>query len=279
MLHPVDLARLLAAGGGVMRRSDLGRGVAARRTIAEGLASGALRDIGRGWLAMADADPAIVAARQLGATVSCISAASLYGLAQLSVPKQPHVAVPRNRGRRSVETGARVHREPVWTPPEQWPVAPVAEVAARALRCLPSTEAIVIVDSALNKGLVTAAQLEGRLLGRGGPAARASLARCDSRSRSPTETLARLALEDAHLAVDAGVLISGVGEVDLLVADRVVVECDGFAYHSGRHEYREDRRRDRALAAMGYITLRFTWEDVMAGPRTVVDAVLAVLAR
>lgn len=262
-----------------MRKSDLGHSVAARRAIADAVASGAVQDIGRGWLATADAAPAVVAARQLGATVSCISAAPFYGLAHISLPEQPHVAVPRDRGRRSVESGARVHREPLWTPPDEWPVAPAAEVAARALRCLPATEAIVLVDSALNKGLVTVAELEGRLRGRGGPAAREALARTQRRSRSPTETLARLALEDADLAVEAGVVISGVGEVDLVVEGRVVVECDGFAYHSGRREYREDRRRDRALAAMGYVTLRFTWEDVMSGPQVVIDAVLAVLAR
>ncbi len=274
----MELAGLLAAGGGAARRSDLGRSVAARRVVSDGLASGALRDIGRGWLAMVDAAPAVVAARQLGATVSCVSAAPLYGLAQLAVPEQPHVAVPRNRGRRRIESGVRIHRETVWTAPGEWPVAPALEVAVRALRCLPPTEAIVLVDSALNKGLVTMDELDGRLRGRGVTGPRTALARCHGRSRSPTETLARLALEDAGLTVDAGVLISGVGEVDLLVARRVVVECDGFAYHSGRHEYREDRRRDRALAAMGYVTLRFTWEDVMGDPRTVVDAVRAVLA-
>ncbi|WP_258369257.1 DUF559 domain-containing protein [Georgenia satyanarayanai] len=83
----------------------------------------------------------------------------------------------------------------------------------------------------------------------------------------------------AGYSVEAGVPIRGVGEVDLVVAGKVVVECDGFSYHSGRHEYREDRRRDRALAALGYVTLRFTWEDIMNDPGVVVAAVRAVLER
>jgi len=73
--------------------------------------------------------------------------------------------------------------------------------------------------------------------------------------------------------------IAGVGLVDLLVECRVVVELDGFAYHSGRREYREDRRRDRELLAQGYLVLRFTWEDVMRDPGEVVRAVRAALAR
>jgi len=74
------------------------------------------------------------------------------------------------------------------------------------------------------------------------------------------------------------VKISGVGWVDLLVEGRIVVELDGFAYHSGRVEYREDRRRDRELVRQGYLVLRFTFEDVMRDPEIVVRAVLAVLA-
>jgi very-short-patch-repair endonuclease len=66
--------------------------------------------------------------------------------------------------------------------------------------------------------------------------------------------------------------------VDLVVEWRVVVELDGFAYHSGRREYREDRRRDRALVAQGYAVLRFTYEDVVSDVGIVVRAVQVSLA-
>lgn len=81
----------------------------------------------------------------------------------------------------------------------------------------------------------------------------------------------------AGLRVEPGVRIAGVGWVDLVVEGRVVVELDGFAYHSGRAEYREDRRRDRELVRQGYLVLRFTYEDVMRSPSMVVRAVQAVL--
>jgi len=134
-----------------------------------------------------------------------------------------------------------------------------------------------VVDSALQKRLVTAEEISRTLRGPGSTAALAALERCNARSRSAIETLARLALEDAGLRVDAGVVMEGVGEVDLVVEGFVVVECDGFAYHSGRKEYRQDRRRDRALAARGYVVLRFTWEEIMDDAGVVVGAVRQVL--
>lgn len=157
------------------------------------------------------------------------------------------------------------------------PLAPIAEVLARVLRCRPEGEAVVMVDSALNKRLVTAEEIAPLLGGPGARSALATLDRCHPSSRSVIESVARLALEGAGMRVAAGVRIEGVGEVDLLVDGWLVVECDGFAYHSGRTEYRDDRRRDRALAARRFVVLRFTWEELMAGPELVVRDVQRVL--
>lgn len=271
--------------GGAARRSELGETIAVRHALADAVAAGAVRDLGGGWVARADADRGIVLARRLGASLTCTSAARHHGIATLRTHEEVHLAVPRSRGDRRrpsrPSAGVVVHRESVWTRPAvaTCPVAPADEVVLRALRCLEEHEAIVIADSALHQGLVTAEELERQLRGPGSPSALARLARCDRRSRSASETLARLALRAAGLPAEAGVVISGVGEVDLLVGERVVVECDGFAYHSGRREFRNYWRRDRELVARGYVVLRFTWEDVVGHPEQVVDAVRRVLAR
>jgi len=146
------------------------------------------------------------------------------------------------------------------------------------LTCYPAGPALVSVDSALARRLVTAEQIAARVRGPHRVRALVALRHADGASQSPTETLARLALVHAGLKVAAGVKVPGVGWVDLLVEGRIVVELDGFAYHSGRAEYREDRRRDRELVRQGYLVLRFTFEDVMRDPGIVVRAVLAVLA-
>ena len=62
-------------------------------------------------------------------------------------------------------------------------------------------------------------------------------------------------------------------EVDFLwPAERLVVEIDGFAFHSSSRTFERDRRRDAALTAAGYRVVRVTW-------RQIEDEGEAVLAR
>ncbi len=66
-----------------------------------------------------------------------------------------------------------------------------------------------------------------------------------------------------------------VGVVDAIhVGSRVIVELDGRAYH-GPDRFQSDRTRDQRLAALGYVVLRFTWEDLARRP----DEVRAIIRR
>ncbi|MDN4481456.1 endonuclease domain-containing protein [Demequina muriae] len=49
-------------------------------------------------------------------------------------------------------------------------------------------------------------------------------------------------------------------------ASRVVVEFDGRRYHSDDRARRRDLERDALLAAMGYTTIRLTFEDITRRP-------------
>jgi very-short-patch-repair endonuclease len=67
-------------------------------------------------------------------------------------------------------------------------------------------------------------------------------------------------------------------EVDFLWAQqRLVVEVDGYAWHSSRNRFESDRSRDAALSAAGYLVLRFTWRQVDARPGAVVARIAYVL--
>jgi very-short-patch-repair endonuclease len=146
------------------------------------------------------------------------------------------------------------------------------------LLCVSPREALVSIDSALHQGRTSVAAV-ARALPATAPAGRRLLLRlADGRAASVPETLARLALRASGLRVEVGVPITDVGFVDLLVDGRVVVELDGFAYHSGRKEFAADRRRDRELVARGFLVLRFTYADAVDDPTRVVDAVRAALA-
>lgn len=65
-------------------------------------------------------------------------------------------------------------------------------------------------------------------------------------------------------------------EVDILFRDaRVVIEIDGFAFHSDAETFQRDRNRQNAIALAGYQVLRFTWLDLVEYP----DRVLAEIRR
>jgi hypothetical protein len=46
----------------------------------------------------------------------------------------------------------------------------------------------------------------------------------------------------------------------------VIVECDGFHYHSDKVKFKADRQRDRALKALDYDVLRFSGSEIYADP-------------
>ena len=68
--------------------------------------------------------------------------------------------------------------------------------------------------------------------------------------------------------------------VDLLwPAYRVVVEIDGYNFHTSRFAFDRDRRKDGALKSAGYDPNRLTRDQVMFEPYLAVAAIAAALAR
>jgi very-short-patch-repair endonuclease len=69
-------------------------------------------------------------------------------------------------------------------------------------------------------------------------------------------------------------------EVDFLWRrQRVVVEVDGYAYHSSRSAFERDRAKDAALAAAGFLVIRITWLQMEREPYVVVAHLAQALAR
>jgi len=56
-------------------------------------------------------------------------------------------------------------------------------------------------------------------------------------------------------------------EVDFLWAEQgLVVEVDGYAFHSSARSFERDRRRDAILEAAGYRVMRVTWKQLIEEP-------------
>ncbi|SHE25372.1 MULTISPECIES: hypothetical protein [Actinomyces] len=257
------------------------RGAEDKRIIEAALAAELLyRPIPR-FLAIPGTDPRIVKCRQFRAHLTCASAAEVLGYPMWNKPESLHLAVPRNHSMRpstyrDLDT-VTLHRKTQITPltVDDFPVVSPAEIVACCLVCLDELDAICVADAALNRGDTSTEEISELLTGRYAAKGRQRLMLTDPASRSPLETRTRLALRHIGLAVETGVTIEGVGEVDMLVQNWLIVETDGWEFHSSNEQFTQDRRRDQEALAGGYVAVRLTGQDVAAGE----DHIRSVVAR
>lgn len=261
--------------GGIWTAKDLidaGLGQSAVRRL---LVEGRLRRVRRGWYAEPAADPAVVCAVALGGALGCVSALARAGV---WVPPTSEVHVRTSRWRQQVMPPGVLRCPPVGGP-DAVPVQAVdpVEVALRsAWFCQPDESLVALMDSVVHLGLLPGAQLEG-ILG-STVRARALVARCD-RAESGTESRVRLRLRARRIPLRPQVWVTPRDRVDLLVGERLVIEVDSRAHHTGEDNYRCDRDRDLRLRALGFIVVRLTYEQVMYRWDKVEPALLAMVRR
>ena len=73
--------------------------------------------------------------------------------------------------------------------------------------------------------------------------------------------------------------VAGVGRVDFLIGECLVVEVDGAEFHTTREAFEEDRRRDALLSSLGYRVLRFSYNQINKRWPVVEAALLAAISR
>jgi very-short-patch-repair endonuclease len=203
--------------------------------------------------------------------LSCVSALRLHGV----------WTMPATELHIRVTSGTIVRRSPAtrlhWThsPAERGLDHPLVAIAM-AVGCLDLRAAVVAVDSAKNQGIVPPSALEAELAS--SPRGRLVLSHADGASESGLETLVRLALRRRRLRVRSQVAVPGVGRVDLLVGERLVIELDGRTWHTGER-FQSDRDRDRLLVSAGYLVLRATYRDVMERLPELEEQVMTLVRR
>ncbi|QDW30696.1 DUF559 domain-containing protein [Arthrobacter sp. KBS0702] len=268
----MDLLGFLASRGGTAAADDLRVAGFSRHRITRAVADGAVLRVRRGQYSLAEFT-AYRAAREAGGLLSCVSAAPSYGLWTLVPARKLHLCV----GHRAAPPGAVAHGRRRH-PRHPWlPVAGLADVLIHALRCLPETEALVMVQCAVGRGDISLAFLRSKLPGNRNARARAVLDLVIPRADSLLEVLTNRSFRRAGLQVSRHVEIPDVGEVDFLVEGCLVVETDGAAHLESR-QVKKDRRRNNATVVGGYLVLRFGYDDVVHHPERMVAEVLTVLA-
>lgn len=228
-----------------------------RREIDRFVSEGTLGRAGP-YLVTPDTDDAIVAALRKGLRSTCLTAARHHGL---WTPPGPGRHVYGRRGKR-VPPGWIGHGyHHAW--PEADPVASPALLIEHAARCLDPIDVGILADSALHLELLHEADVEA--IRRASPRrVQRVLAHASKLAESGTESKVRLHLALRRVPVRAQAMIDGVGQVDLLVGERWILECDSKAYHTGEKAYGKDRRRDFDATAFGYRSNRLTYDMCFA---------------
>ncbi len=277
------LMERVSALHGVAHYDEVVRSAQDRSTVAVALSAGMLQRPSPRLLVVPGTDPRVVKARQLRARLTCASAARVLGYPMWTKDCRLHLALPRNHALRPSPardlSGTVVHRLTQVTAltVDGFPLVVPTEVVACCLRCLDELDAVSVADAALNRGDVSRQEVLELLEGRYCAQARRRLGLAEPATRSPLETRVRLALRALGLRVEAGVVVEGVGEVDLLVEGWLVVEADGFEFHSSPEQFASDRHRDQVALSQGLVPLRLTGTDVAEGERAVQGVVARAL--
>lgn len=271
-MDPITALHLL--GGAARRESLLAAGVTAhalRRALREGVVERPYP----GCYALPDAPPVLVRAAMFRAEPTCVTALEGLSLPLLAHDHRSHIAVPRDRARRATDKRPDklvvLHRE-LELPTH----GDVSTALAHAARCLDRKAWLVPVDAALHRCLASLDEVaDAGRLGRIDPEWTRRMA--DPRTESPAETCARVAMLEAGLDVRSQVSIEGVGRVDFLVKDLVIVETDGRDYHSDPERFIEDRRRDREAIKRGFLPLRYPGAHALSDPESIAADVRGLL--
>ncbi|WBU38905.1 endonuclease domain-containing protein [Homoserinibacter sp. YIM 151385] len=125
--------------------------------------------------------------------------------------------------------------------------------------CAPKADFFAAMESAILSRVLPAsarADVVSRIPGR----LRRVAIRTGAESESGTESLLKLAMIERRIPFRQQVPIDGVGRVDFVIGERLIVEADSREYHSDAYR---DRRRDAEASIAGYRTLRFMYGQVV----------------
>lgn len=284
-----------AQHGLVSRRQLLAAGIGTN-TIDRLAGSAVLHRVHRGVFAvgpdidipLADETAALLAVRA-GAALSHQTAARLWRMRRLAAGDALiHVTVPGA----SVgdPDGVLVHRSTILKPPdicvrEALPVTSPARVLLDLVSVIGERETERALDRMLVERVGTLGQVRELLTRAGRHAGRALLQ--DIITAYTTSTFTRSEAEERFLAlVRRGGLpqplvnAKRLGyEIDFLWPEHsVAVEIDGFAFHSTRDRFEDDRQRDRRLRKAGISVIRITWRQLERQPEAVLVDVAQALA-
>lgn len=281
---------VLRSIGAVARSHELcARGVS-KRELARAHRSGEILKIRQGVYAALGTSDELIHAAEHGGSPGCVTAGRLHGLWMLDDDDCPqlhvwlgHAAQRHGCSRPDCATGMRVHWDDGRAGLGALP--PVRNVLVQIAMCMGEEPFFIAFESALRQNKLRHSDPEW-LRRRLPETMRWMIPFARADADSGLESLIRLRMYRVGVTMRSQVRIDGVGEVDFVVGDRLIVEADGKENHdddrsrpgpfiSRRHK---DLVRDANAAALGYETLRFDYALIVHDWPTVEAAILAKVA-
>lgn len=249
---------------GVVHRDELMRAGFRVESMRALVRSGAAEMIRRAWVALPDAAPDLVRAARAGGRVSCVSLARRRGWwMPEGIDDGLHL---------HLHPGASSARlDPTWRGVLHWtkPIAPgprtalagaIEDALDHIARCVPHDGALALWESAAkNEQLSPEALRRVRWLSR----AASDLAReVTGLDDSGLETIVVRPLLRWGLPVRQQVMIAG-HRVDVLIGERLVLQIDGYQFHSDAAQRAADIAHDAELRLRGYTVIRVSYSQVV----------------
>lgn len=287
------MAELAARQRGVVTRTQLRAIGLSADAIDNRLKAKRLHPLYRGVYVVGHAGP-VEGARELGAVLACgsdavVSHRSAAVLWRLHLSRPPDVEVTVGGRRCDSKRGIRVHR-----------VTTLDRRDVRMLGGIPITApartlldlAAIVAPRELEQALAEAharrlahrsdlTALLARVGRRPGAPALRSLIETDgppALTRSEAEDRFLALIRAAELPAPEVNVRIGRREVDFMWRQQgLIVEVDGFRFHSSRAAFERDRRRDAELASVGFRVIRVTWRQIVDRPEALIARIAAAL--
>lgn len=282
----MEVEDALRALGGAARWKQL-RGRVGWRAVKRARAAGLVEfEFARGFYHLVGTGTDRVLAGACHGVRSHETAAAHWGFALPPADNLTHLTVAPNATRPDVPAEVELHYRALRPAEQMGDVTTPVRTVVDCLRDGTLRVALSVGDSALRSGKVVWDQLERAvqaLRGPGSRLARDRLAMLDAKAANAFESCARAILLEGGITgfkTQLSIRHAGawVGRVDLAHPGlKIVVECDGFEFHSDRKAFTKDLVRFTMLVAGGWRPLRFTWVQVMFEPQWVLDRVTDVV--
>lgn len=244
------------------------------RSIRRALSAGQMRKLGRNWYGTSATPSDVAGALARGHRLTCVSALAVHGVFVVETPG------PHEVGRQCscATSDELILHQGLRAWPDGEPIMPVAQSLIHAGRCLDAEGAAVCLESALNKKLIGPDDVPSILAGL--PARkRLAIGTLDGRAMSGPETRVRRLFERRGVQITPQFPLPDGGFADMLVGERLIIECDSRGHHTDREAFANDRHRDQHLVLLGYTVVRLTYQDVMDNWTTTREMLLSLLRR